>query len=243
MYIYKIINLVNTKIYIGQCNGKRKNYFAGGKLIKAAIKKEGIENFKKEILVDNLTNQNLTNELEKHYIHLYSSYIREIGYNIRKGGKGCKGFHLSEEIKEKIRQRMIGNKIMLGRKLDEETRLKQSNSQKERLKTTSKDELIRRSNKAYQTRILKYDMGKLVSEGRQKNKKLDWNNNQTKPVVQETKDGKFIKLWASAYQVEKEIGLNSSHISSVCRNLWGFKTHRKYKWRFATENEILNYKF
>lgn len=81
--------------------------------------------------------------------------------------------------------------------------------------------------------------GKLISEGRQKNKKLDWNNKQTKPVIQETKIGKFIRLWASAYQVEKEIGLNSSHISSVCRNLWGFKTHGKYKWRFATQNEII----
>lgn len=218
MYIYKITNLSNNKIYIGQCNGKRKNYFGGGRLLKSAIKEEGIENFKKDIIVDNLTNQNLTNELEKHYIHLFSSYIREIGYNITKGGKSCKGFHLSEETKKRISQRMIGNKIMLGRRLDKETRLKQSDSHKERLKNISKEELRLRARKGYYTRSLKYDIGRLISKGRQKNKKLDWYNKQTKPVIQETKNGNVIKLWASAYQVEKELGWNSSHISSILKD-------------------------
>ena len=50
MVIYKITNLNNGKIYIGQDSKNRKKYFGSGIHIKSAIKKYGITNFKKEIL-------------------------------------------------------------------------------------------------------------------------------------------------------------------------------------------------
>ena len=49
-HIYKITNLINNKIYIGQHNGKRPWYFGSGKLLKYALDKYGRENFKKDIL-------------------------------------------------------------------------------------------------------------------------------------------------------------------------------------------------
>ena len=51
-YLYKIINLINNKIYIGihSTNNLNDGYFGGGRAINKATKLYGKENFKKEIL-------------------------------------------------------------------------------------------------------------------------------------------------------------------------------------------------
>lgn len=46
-YIYKTLNLLNNKIYIGQKKGKfNSNYFGSGLLIRRSIKLKGINNFR-----------------------------------------------------------------------------------------------------------------------------------------------------------------------------------------------------
>ena len=56
-HIYKITNLINGKIYIGQhsVSNIKYYYFGSGLILKQAIKKHGIENFEKKIIVDNVT--------------------------------------------------------------------------------------------------------------------------------------------------------------------------------------------
>ena len=90
MQIYKITNLVNKKIYIGKDTTSDKNYFGSGLLIKRSIEKFGIENFKKEILEECITNEELC-EKEKKWIKFFNSTNLDIGYNISNGGDGGDG--------------------------------------------------------------------------------------------------------------------------------------------------------
>lgn len=100
MIVYKTINLITRKIYIGKSVKENKNYFGSGKIIKKAIKKYGIKNFKKEIL-EYCSSQKELNEKEIYWIKKLNSKIPN-GYNILSGGTGEDFFlHLSEKQKQK----------------------------------------------------------------------------------------------------------------------------------------------
>ena len=109
--IYKTNNLINGRIYIGQHSLSNINYLGSGIILKQAIKKYGRDSFEKEILVDGIRNKNLLNELEKHYIQLYASQIKGVGYNISKGGIGVMwGRSHTEEAKKKMSESTKGSK-------------------------------------------------------------------------------------------------------------------------------------
>ncbi len=86
--IYKITNKLNGKFYIGKHKTKNLDdgYMGSGKLIKRAIKKHGVENFKKEILHIFETESEM-NEAEKQLI-----VIGEGSYNLCPGGEGGFGY-------------------------------------------------------------------------------------------------------------------------------------------------------
>lgn len=129
MIIYRITNLINDKIYIGQTieslskrwrrhtwvSTKKRNAMA----ITSAIIKYGQENFIIE-QIDTAENIEDLNIKEEYYIKYYNS-ISPNGYNIKYGGNNRK---LSEETKLKIG---ISNK---GKTITEETRKKLSESHK-----------------------------------------------------------------------------------------------------------------
>lgn len=102
-YIYKITNLINSKIYIGQtirslqCRFNQHIYRSGCIYLHNAIKKYGKENFKIEEI--EYISTDLLDEREIYWINYYNSTNKDIGYNILKGGKlGQTGiFKLTEE--------------------------------------------------------------------------------------------------------------------------------------------------
>ena len=86
--VYKTTNLINGKFYIGKHKTKNINdtYLGSGKILRVAIEKYGIENFKREIICycENLDH---LDETEKVFITKELRQCDEC-YNIQAGGSG-----------------------------------------------------------------------------------------------------------------------------------------------------------
>lgn len=128
-YIYRITNLINGKTYVGQHEYKKLNeyYMGSGVHLVRAQKKYGMENFKKEILVFNISTQEHANLLEETFIAAEREKVgRENCYNISDGGQGnhTKGIHFSEEHKRHL------SEAHKNKHFSEETKKKMSESHK-----------------------------------------------------------------------------------------------------------------
>lgn len=147
-YIYRIINKINGHDYIGQkMYHKYKSplfdgYYGSGKNILIAIKKYGIDNFKKEILVEKIFSKEKTNLLEKRIIKKYKDKGLAY-YNISKGGDGGNNVIWTEERRNEVskrfkgkhpsletREKMSKNNGMLGKHHTIKTRKKISKNRK-----------------------------------------------------------------------------------------------------------------
>lgn len=130
MLIYKITNIINGKIYIGQttqtmskrwknhlrdCGKERNNKFYN------AIKKYGQENFNVELVEENIMSRDELNKKEKYWISYYDCHKN--GYNSTIGGETSpmkdpiiakkmsiimKGRKFTDEHKRHIREAQVG---------------------------------------------------------------------------------------------------------------------------------------
>ena len=127
MIIYKATNIFDGKCYIGQTvkslKKRRANHLYNTKNNKDnyyfhnAIRKYGPDNFTWEVLCECDSREEL-DEMEYHYIKSFHSHVNEDGYNLTCGGS--MGYTLTEEARQRIRQRMSG------RMVSEETKQKMS---------------------------------------------------------------------------------------------------------------------
>jgi len=135
-YIYEIKNLLNGKTYIGQKQlpddktPETDNYFGSGIYIKRAIKKYGINNFLKTIIVFGYFTKEEINEYERYYISLYR-LGGKAEYNIADGGNGGNlGKLVNQKISESLKNNDKLSKGLKGRKFSDEHKKKLSESKK-----------------------------------------------------------------------------------------------------------------
>ena len=115
-YVYRIINKINNKEYIGfhSTNNMNDGYMGSGKLIIKAIEKYGIENFEKEILKQ-FNNKKDAELYERELVN--EEYVkRNDTYNISIGGNVCilcgeqNGFYGKKHKPETIAKIVKANK-------------------------------------------------------------------------------------------------------------------------------------
>lgn len=133
--IYCYTNLINNKKYIGQTinpEQRKKQHYSSAfnkndkdynSIIHRAFRKYGYENFKYEILKDNIEDIDTLNILEEYYITLYNTKVPN-GYNVLDGGLNAKKPH-TEATKEKL----MRSKMFLSE--DEVIKIREAYSRKE----------------------------------------------------------------------------------------------------------------
>lgn len=129
-FIYKITNIFNNKIYIGQTNNpslrwsqhkSNAKYNRGDQIITRAISKYGESNFTFEVIASCL-NQHNADKSEEEIICQYDSRNLEKGYNVASGGNTTpRTCHIIKKISEALKNYYKYNfNHMKGKKLSEE---------------------------------------------------------------------------------------------------------------------------
>lgn len=213
--IYKIHNLINNKLYIGQSvnirrrwtdhkrclrNGSHENTY-----LQHSWDKYGESVFEFKVLeycsIDQL------DERECYYINLFHTTEHDYGYNLQNGGSKW-----TEERRQKCSEKLMGHDV--------------SDITRQRIKMNHAD-VSGVNNPMYGKRrsdAVKAAVSK-ANTGRESARKCRM------PVF----CVELNKIWADAATAAKELGLASDTILKVCRE--ERKTHGGYHWEFAQIEE------
>lgn len=224
-----------------------------------AIQKYGWENFEVEILEDGLTLKQ-ANEREQYWISQLNT-LTPNGYNCAIGGmnvsssdyvkqkisKAKKGRKASPEAIEKNRQSHLGilhspeAKEKISQKLKgkpkhytEEGKQKLIDSAIQRCSGSGnpmygKHHSDESKEKNRQSHLGKKSSPEAVEKTRQKNLNRP---DLSRPVLQYTKDGVFIKEWPSICEIRRELGYNAGSICYCCLNKPEHKTAYGCVWKY-----------
>lgn len=213
MIIYKITNLTNNKMYIGQTTQSLKERmrchlkdYKNNLPIDVDLHKLGIENFKIE-QIDEAKTKNELDEKEIYYIKLYNTKY-PIGYNLSDGGSTTKGYHHRQESKDKMRnaKRKCGKKIseaymgegnpFYGKKHSEESKQKMSEKRKG-FKHLTEEQIANLKKSHFKTKVMCIETNEIFN---------------------------------SIREAEKIYNIKGTHISRVCRGKR--KTTGGYHWKY-----------
>lgn len=215
-YIYITTNLVNNMKYIGQhrLHARDKQYLGSGTILKKSIDKYGKENFISEP-IDWAGSFDELNEKESWWIDFLEAVESNQYYNLIEGGNlGIGSLNVSGENNPMYGVHMFGkDNPFYGKSHTKET------------KRNASVRMSGKNNPMYGvTSPMKGRFGKY--------------NPQSIKIVQLTKDNKFIKIFDSISDAEREVhGLsgevNCGSICSCCKGL--NKSHKGFKWMYQSD--------
>ena len=226
---YKVYKYTSPskKIYIGQTYrtldqraGKNGINYKQCPKFYNAILKYGFENFKREILKDNL-NLKQANYYQQYYIKVFKSNQPDYGYNLTSGGDNP---IINDQTRQKHRL------AKLGTHLSEET--------KEKISKSNTGKIFTEQHKKHLSEA------KVGQESGIKNKK---HTQQTKRKIGE-KNGIPVLcvetgiIYESAAEAGRLLNFgNSNHIPDSIRNPQRYKTVHGYHWKKVTKEEYKKY--
>ena len=243
-YIYKITNLINGKMYIGQTSRsvetRWKEHLRNKDEcpIHVAMQKYGIENFNIETLEE--CENDLLDAKEVEYIQKYQSYNGHIGYNATKGGNSNTQHIINwikthpEEVKENLdKARQIAIQKFKDNPELQEKREKARQEGYQRYIQENREEWMQAQQKKLEKarEVLKQeyekDPSKIIKRAQENGKKA------SKAVYQIDKDTnqkiqKFESCSAAARFLNKDGG--HTNISKACRK---GGTAYGYKWAYV----------
>lgn len=229
MVIYKITNLINSKVYIGQTTqdiSKRINqHFKPSskscRAIGSAIKKYGRQNFKIEI-IDKANNLNELTEKEVYWITKYNSIVPN-GYNLK---LGTKKNGVSSETRQKMSKNYENKELWL--KISTKSKENWQNP-KYRENISNKRREMWKTPEYRQKMAIIREINKIVIEaGRLKG--LDKSRELKKKKILGTCIETGIEVCYKSISEAVLDGFLQSQISRCCAGK--SKTHRGYYWRF-----------
>lgn len=244
--IYQIVNFVNGMRYIGSssnlknrlCEHKRqlnKNCHTN-KFLQNASNKYGINNFKFEILL-----YCSKEDLIFYEQRAIDAYDFNTLYNIRIKAESNQGLKASDETRKKL------STERKTRKLSSETRKKISESHKGKiLSDETKRKLSEINTGEKHPKFGKphsKETKKKIGDSHRGEKcylygKFGKDNRSSIPVYQIDKfTNKNIKEWSCAAEAGRELKINPSHISAVCKNRKHRPTAGGFKWAFVKDYE------
>ena len=254
--IYKIFNIVNGKVYIGQSiniKARWKDHVSSLNrgdsrctLLQRAWNKYGQDNFSFEIL--ELCSEDMLDDTETKYIELYGACDVNKGYNIETGGNQHK--HLSDETKRKIREAHIGVKASdETRKKMSESRLGAKNpmygqthseSARKKISDAAKGRPGHRPSDDGLERIRLANIGKVVSqETRNKIREANKGNIPHNKNLRQVYCIELNKVFENASSAGKELNIRSDNIINCCEYIR--KTCGGYHWMYADTNEYTEF--
>jgi hypothetical protein len=131
--VYKIIEKgTGNTVYIGVTKRTLNTRFTAHKRERDFLTKD---KYSIQLLHENLPTSTAAGVLEKLYIKILGTYKPEIGFNLTKGGVGSQ-IEWTEASRNKVAERVKGNKHALGMRHTAEARLQMSVSRKGKATTT-----------------------------------------------------------------------------------------------------------